>query len=220
MRGGGAVHSGGSAMHAGGGIRSGGGFRSGGGIRSSGLRGGFGNRGGGFHRGNGFRFRGYGFGFYNPGFYNPWFYGGFGYPLWWDSDWSAPYPYDYPDNGYQAGYAGYGYDSGSTPAVIINQQYVPPSEPNSVLREYSYNPPPPAPPRASLQGPSKDEEPLYLIAFNDGVIRAVLAYWTQGSSLHYVTLDHAQKQVTLASVDRGLSARLNAERNVAFQLPR
>jgi hypothetical protein len=33
-------------------------------------------------------------------------------------------------------------------------------------------------------------------------------------------MEHAQKQVTLASIDRGLSERLNGERNVTFQLPR
>ena len=48
----------------------------------------------------------------------------------------------------------------------------------------------------------------------------MLAYWVDGASLHYVTIEHAQKQVTLASIDRGLSERLNGERNVPFQLPR
>ena len=31
-----------------------------------------------------------------------------------------------------------------------------------------------------LQLPSKYEEPVYLIAFNGGDIRAVLAYWVDG----------------------------------------
>ena len=102
--------------------------------------------------------------------------------------------------------------------MIVNQQFQPPSEPNAVLREYTYAPPPvPVP---SSAAPPKYGEPLYLIAFHDGVIRAVLAYWTQGSALHYVTMDHEQKQTALASVDRALSERLNAERNVQFQLPR
>jgi len=48
----------------------------------------------------------------------------------------------------------------------------------------------------------------------------VIAYWAEGASLHYVTMDHEQKQTTAASVDRDLSARLNRERNVAFALPR
>jgi hypothetical protein len=64
------------------------------------------------------------------------------------------------------------------------------------------------------------EEPLYLLAFNDGTIRAVLAYWAQGTTVHYVSMDHEQKQTPLGSVDRGLSERLNRERGVTFQLPR
>ena len=48
----------------------------------------------------------------------------------------------------------------------------------------------------------------------------MLAYWVDGASLHYVTMEHAQKQAALASVDRALSERLNGERNVTFQLPR
>jgi hypothetical protein len=85
-----------------------------------------------------------------------------------------------------------------------------------MMREYTA-PAPPAPPATAQR---KYDEPLYLLAFNDGVIRAVLAYWVEGASLHYVTLEHAQKQVALASIDRGLSERLNGERNVTFQLPR
>jgi hypothetical protein len=53
----------------------------------------------------------------------------------------------------------------------------------------------------------------------DGTIRAVLSYSADGASLHYVTLDHEQKQVPLSSLDRALSERLNRERHVAFRLP-
>jgi hypothetical protein len=83
-----------------------------------------------------------------------------------------------------------------------------------MVREYTAPGPPTAPARQQYG------EPLYLIAFHSGDIRAVLAYWVQGSTLHYVTMDHEQKQATLASVDRALSERLNGERNVTFQLPR
>jgi hypothetical protein len=100
--------------------------------------------------------------------------------------------------------------------VIVNQDFQTGPAPAPMMREYT-NPGPPAPP-ATVQ--RKYEEPLYLVAFNDGVIRAVLAYWVDGASLHYVTLEHAQKQVALASIDRRLSERLNGERNIPFQLPR
>jgi hypothetical protein len=61
--------------------------------------------------------------------------------------------------------------------------------------------------------------PIYLIAMKDQAIRAAAAYWVDGRTLHYVTLQHEEKQVPLESVDRGLSLQLNRERRVAFQLP-
>ena len=86
---------------------------------------------------------------------------------------------------------------------------------------------PPAPVVREYLGPStqaapqaqKYEEPLYLLAMRDGTIRAVLAYWADGPSVHYVTMDHEQKQAPLTSIDRALSERLNRERNVTFRLP-
>jgi hypothetical protein len=40
-----------------------------------------------------------------------------------------------------------------------------------------------------------------------------------GNTLHYVTLEHLEKQAPLDSVDRALSDRLNRERRVPFTLP-
>jgi hypothetical protein len=45
-----------------------------------------------------------------------------------------------------------------------------------------------------------------------------VAYWVEGATLHYVTMDHQNKTVELASVDRELSERLNRERRVTFSL--
>jgi hypothetical protein len=99
--------------------------------------------------------------------------------------------------------------------IISNSPYgyaaAPPPEPPPpapILREY--------PPVAQEQ---KYETPLFLIAFKDTTIRAVLAYWVDGATLHYVTMEHEQKQAPLASVDRDLSERFNRERNVTFRLP-
>jgi hypothetical protein len=61
--------------------------------------------------------------------------------------------------------------------------------------------------------------PIYLIASKDQTIHAAAAYWVDGRTLHYVTLQHEEKQVPLDSVDRGFSLQLNRERRVAFQLP-
>jgi hypothetical protein len=146
-----------------------------------------------------------GFGFQRfPRIY-PAFYGGFGY---YDPYWNSPYSYQ--DSGYSSDY---GYPAAQAPPVIVNQEFQIEAPPQPLVREYA-----PSAPPAPVQ--RQYEEPLYLIAFNDGVIRAVLAYWVEGGSLHYVTMDHAQKQVALASIDRALSERLNGERNVTFQLPR
>jgi hypothetical protein len=64
------------------------------------------------------------------------------------------------------------------------------------------------------------EKPIYLIAFKgQDNIRAAEAYWVEGSTLHYVTLQHEHKQAPLDSVDRAFSSRLNRERRVDFRLP-
>jgi hypothetical protein len=67
--------------------------------------------------------------------------------------------------------------------------------------------------------PANSASPLYLIAFHDHSIRAAAAYWVEGGTLHYVTLEHEQKQAALSTVDRDLSGQLNRERRVAFSLP-
>src|SRR5579871_2090445 len=137
-------HAGGGGMRGGGGVRGagGGGSRGGGGMQGGyggmhrsygGGHGGY----GGFHGGYGNHFH-HGFGHnYVVGFY-PGLYGAFGY---YDPFWSYPYsPYDYGDSGYTP--EDYGYQGSASPPVIINQQFQPPSEPNAVLHEYTYAPPP------------------------------------------------------------------------------
>jgi hypothetical protein len=214
--GGGHGGGGGGGMRGGGSMRGGGGgFRGGGtvgaGFRGTGFRGtGFRGTGfrGGFNRGFGFRgrfgivpFYGYygGYGYYDPFFYDS-------YPDY--SDYSNPYPYGYADSGYGS--------SGPSVATVSNSPwypaapppaYAPPPEPS--VRQY--------PPAAQDQ---KYETPLFLLAFKDGSIKAVLAYWVDGATLHYVSMDHEQKQAPLTSVDRDLSERFNRERNVTFRLPR
>ena len=213
QRGGGHGGGGGGMRGGGGGMRGGGGFRGGGG----GFRGGGGGfRGGGF-AGGGFRGGGFrggfnrGFGFRGRSGFIPFygFYGGYGYsdPFFYDS-----YPSSYPySNGYP--YAGYGSSSPSV-MIISNSPYGYAAAPPP---EFVPPPEPPAPPPAQEQ---KYETPLFLIAFKDSTIRAVLAYWVDGTTLHYVTMEHEQKQAPLSSVDRDLSERFNRERNVTFRLPR
>ncbi|HTW65103.1 MAG TPA: hypothetical protein VME17_10830 [Bryobacteraceae bacterium] len=208
--GGGGFHGGGGGGFHGGGF-SGGGFRGGG----SAFRGGGGFRGGGFRGGyrggyRGFRgYYGYPYGYY-PGFID--WYDPFWDTDYWDADNGYPSVNTYPSYGY--GGSGYGY-GGPSVMVISNSA---PQPPQPVVIE--------APPTGSAQAPQaqapqaqKYEEPLYLLAMRDGVIRAVLAYWVNGAEVHYVTMDHVQKETPLTSIDRGLSERLNRERNVTFSLP-
>ncbi len=190
----------------------GGGFQGGGGFRGGGFRGGGFNNGGfrgGFNRGYGFR------GFSNFGYYPYGLYGGLWYdPFWsdfWNSDNSYPdysYPYQYP-------YSGYGGSSGPSVMIISNTPYAYPAPAVIEPPEIISAPAAPAPPTQS----TKYEEPLYLIASHDGTIRAVLAYWVEGMTVHYVTMDHQQREMPLTSIDRPLSDRLNRERNVTFRLP-
>ena len=63
------------------------------------------------------------------------------------------------------------------------------------------------------------EPATYLIAFTNGNVEPCVAYWVEGRTLHYVTRDHAMREVPLESVDRNYSDRLNRERQVAFRLP-
>ncbi len=215
---------GGGGFHGGGmgGGFGGGGFRGGGGFGGGGFRGGFGN--GGFRGGFGFNR----FGFGNPG----WGWGG-GWGLGWGVPWGVGWGYDtcwdynscYPYGGY--GYdPGYGYGSGyvapaysTSPNVTVIS--VPPTGPaytshaSPVTREYDQYGQEVQPSGGTAQGAS----PVYLIAFNDHNIRAAQAYWVDGQVLHYVTLQHEEKQVALNEVDRKLSSQLNSERHVAFQLP-
>jgi hypothetical protein len=215
--GGGGMHGGGSmggrGGFSGGGFRGGGGVRGGGGFRGGGFRGG-GFRGG-FRGVGGFRgFRGYG-GFYYPGFYgyyNPFLWGDYGdyggYGDYGDSGYGYPDSYAAPSPDY-----GYGIQSPSPQVLIISNQT--PTAPVIVQ-------PPPAP-AVWNSGPSDQaktyQDQLFLLAMRDGTIRAVLAYWVDGATVHYVTMDHEQKQTPLSSLDHSLSERLNRERNVTFRLP-
>ena len=54
---------------------------------------------------------------------------------------------------------------------------------------------------------------------NDHTILPVVAYWVDGATLHYVTLQSVPNQVSLSQVDRDFSRKLNADRHVPFALP-
>lgn len=200
-------------------VRGGGGFGGGGGFLHPTTRGGIG-----LFEGRGF-FGGRGSGFFNRGngytaFGSSYFGAGLGLSYW--PDYYDPY---FASNGYSPyGYGPYGgyasYQTSPNVTVIYPQTAeaapppAPPERAHPVTREYDQNGQEVRPGVASGGG-----SPVYLIAFNDHVIHAAVAYWVDGKTLHYVTLQHEEKQASLDTVDRTLSAQLNRERQVPFQLP-
>ncbi len=101
---------------------------------------------------------------------------------------------------------------------MVVQAYQPPPPPEPVhssIKEYGSS----AAPATREAARETTGSEIYLLAFKDGVIRASLAYWVEGRTLHYVGTDHKNYQVPLTSVNRDLSAQLNRERGVTFRLP-
>jgi len=215
----------GGGFHGGGSIGAGHGGFTGGGFTGGGFRGG--NFGGGFNgfRGgigiNGFRggfggFRGFRGGFYGgywPYGYYPYWGLGYGY---WPDYYDSYYPYNtYTYNPYGS-YASYDTSPNVTvvyPQTQASQAPVYVERPRPVSHEYDeYG-------QEIHSSGTAASSPIYLVAFKDHVIRAAASYWVDGRTLHYVTLQHEEKQVPLDSVDRDLSMQLNRERRVQFQLP-
>lgn len=201
----------------------GGGFRGGfsGGASSGfrggmggGFRGGFGGFNGGFNRG------GFGRGFFG-GYYSP-YYAGFGYGYGYGPGYSDySYPYNYGYYGYSSpAYSTYpGYNPSPNVTVVYPSEaqsapaYVERASP--VTREYDEY----GQETRRSGGNAAAASPIYLVALKDHAIGAAAAYWVDGRTLHYVTLQHEEKQVPLDMVDRDLSMQLNRERHVQFQLP-
>ena len=59
---------------------------------------------------------------------------------------------------------------------------------------------------------------IYLIAFKDHRIIEALGYWTEGTMLHYVTVEYALNHASITLIDPDLSMRLNHERGIEFKL--
>jgi hypothetical protein len=134
----------------------------------------------------------------------------------------------YSDDGSQTG--------PGLPSVVINQNFVPPQAAPQV-RDYSGDQPQPqqdqsglklyqAPPShpyadaaAAQRSASSDQPTIYLLALRDHTIVQALGYWMEGSTLHYVSVEHTLNQLSINLVDRDLSQRLNDERGLEFRLP-
>jgi hypothetical protein len=157
---------------------------------------------------------GYGYGYGSP-------YLGYGYPyLGGYADGCGYDPYDYS----------YGYTAAPAVTVVYPQAqtmapvYVmpQPERANPVTHEYDQYGQEVRGGSSQAQTPAasgRASSPIYLFAFQDHVIRAANAYWVEGKQLHYVTLQHEERQAPLDSLDRALTLQLNRERQVPLQLP-
>jgi hypothetical protein len=57
---------------------------------------------------------------------------------------------------------------------------------------------------------------IYLIAFKDHSIVQALGYWTEGTMLHYVSVEYAFNHASISLIDSDVSRRLNHERGIEF----
>jgi hypothetical protein len=144
---------------------------------------------------------------------------------------AVPYPVFYGGNYYDydapsapmAGYSQYqstGYDQMTQPPVVIINQYFRPDTANPVLRDYS-NVPLPAPQQVpdDQAATTADQQVMFLVALKDHTIFPAIAYWVEGDTLNYITVQGAKNSVSLDLVDRDFSKQINKERKVEFGLP-
>ena len=145
--------------------------------------------------------------------------------------------YSYP---YPVYVGGYGYDSSASGSAGQAAAVPPPPD-----QQLAGGPPPAAPiiinigvpsaaggapPSGAPPGayheeaaPQEDtaaETPHYLIALRDHTIYSAVAYWVDGSTLHYFTSGNVHNQVSIPLVDRELTARLNKESGLTVNLPK
>jgi len=129
----------------------------------------------------------------------------------------------YYDPSYAAGAAPADYQQQQAPNVTI---VMPEQTPVPVIINNYYpgattdnpNAAPPAEPVAAT-GTAASDPSHYLIAYKDHTIYAAVAYWVDGDTLHYFTAGNTHNQVSLALVDRDLTARLNKDSGVELKLP-
>ncbi|MEQ1887291.1 MAG: hypothetical protein ABL967_19665, partial [Bryobacteraceae bacterium] len=60
---------------------------------------------------------------------------------------------------------------------------------------------------------------FYLIAFQNHMIHAAIAYTVEGDSIRYTTREHEEKTAPLSSIDVRFSEQINRDRHVEFRLP-
>lgn len=126
-------------------------------------------------------------------------------------------------------YLGGGYDNTPAPPAAQPPDVVSPPQPapaivNQYGSGYADQIPPDAgnPEPVSVYQPEQSDQPAsdrYLIALKDHTVYLVVAYWVDGDTLHYFTARNVHNQVSLALVDRDITARLNKESGAEVKLP-
>jgi len=133
-------------------------------------------------------------------YFRPWTYPitPFGFGL-------APYPYSSVFVGPYWPGGSYGYNYGYSSSYNDN------AGPRSFGEE--------APRATEVQPKSQSAaEQMWLLALNDGSIRAVTDYWLEKDTLHYLTRDGKSASVPLSELDLSFTTQLNRERGLDFRL--
>jgi hypothetical protein len=118
-----------------------------------------------------------------------------------------------------------GYDQTTQPPVVIINQYFKPDTANPVLHDYSNVPVPgsqvqaPDANNSSQAQTAADQQVMFLIALKDHTIFPAIAYWVDGDTLNYITVQGVKNSVSLDLVDRDFSKQINQDRKVEFGLP-
>ncbi len=175
----------------------------------------YGNRGRGrFDRNGGHGYGGYGAGVYGYSTYIPGYWDSFG-----DTGASGPY----------SSYVPYSDVAPPQPLALPSPGAppIPPAPPTVIINQYyGYPPPGPGPngpdqPEGAALNPGaplSQPDNYYLIVYKDHSIHAALAYWQEGSTLHYVTTDNVHNQISVDLVDIAESTRLNSDHKAPFSI--
>jgi hypothetical protein len=135
----------------------------------------------------------------------------FGFPAFYSPGYPGYYSNYYTDPGYQTD--DYGYQQ--TPNVVV------------VMPQFQAPEPPPPPPTPAQPVIHEYHWPdagnilpvAFSLASRDGMVRFALAVWVQDNEVRFTASDGATGRLSLETVDRDATARLNAEKHLTLRLP-
>jgi hypothetical protein len=76
----------------------------------------------------------------------------------------------------------------------------------------------PEQPAVAPGDPLAPPENYYLIAYKNHTVYSAMAYWLEGETLHYVTLQNTHNQASLGLIDLEQTTKLNRDRSVPFSI--